>query len=355
MNTQEKCIILLLLLISFSTSFSQQNKTLDAQNSLVDLFESEEILPIKLAYSMKEIRTKTNDSTYIKTDLFYRLDDGEWRSLEVKLRGRGNNRRKTCFFTPIKVKISKTERKGTPFEAHKKLKLVLPCLIQAENDDKLLREYLAYKLYEEVGTYYYKTRLLDIDYTDIRGKRNKSFQLKGFFQEDIDKIAKRAGGKELKNRKVHPLQQDDHASIQNDILQYMIGNTDFSNAYQHNTKLIFTSEKKTVPIPYDFDLSGLVNASYAVVSEVGNQSLPITHVTERLYRGYKRNVQLLKQVRQEYLGRQGQMMAEVDNLKPLFENIREYQEARDYLSSFFIILANQEKFKKEIENRARTK
>ncbi len=355
MKIQVKHLILFLSLISMSASVSQQNKAPDTLNTIVDLFEREEILPIKLAYSMKEVRTKTNDSTYIKTDLFYQLEDGEWRSLEVKLRARGNNRRKTCFFTPIKVKISKAERRGTPFEAHKKLKLVLPCLIQSENDDKLLKEYLAYKLYEEVATYYYKTRLLDIDYTDIRGNKRKGFQLKGFFQEDIDKIAERAGGKELKGRKVHPLQQDDHASIQNDILQYMIGNTDFSNAYQHNTKLLFTSDKKTVPVPYDFDLSGLVNASYAVVSQVGNQSLPISHVTERLYRGYKRNVQVLEEVRTEYLEKQSQMLAEVDKLEPLFENIREYQQARAYLSSFFTILADPAKFEREIQTRARTK
>lgn len=355
MKIQVRQFILFFLLLSLNAAVSQQNKSDDAIDVVVDLFDREEILAVKLAYSVKEVRTKTNDSTYITTDLHYRLEDGNWRSLEVKIRARGHNRRETCFFTPIKVKISKAERKGTPFEAHKKLKLVLPCLIQTENDDKVLKEYLAYKLYEEVGACYYKNRLLEIDFTDIRGKRNKSFQIKGFLQEDIDKVAERAGGKELKGRKVHPLQQDDYSSIQNDIFQYMIGNTDFSNAYQHNAKLVFTSEKKIVPVPYDFDLSGLVNASYAVVSQVGNQSLPITHVTERLYRGYKRNQQLLKEVRQEYLQKKVRMMGEVDNLKPLFENIREYDQARDYLSGFFTIIADPAKFEREIQNRARTK
>ena len=355
MKIQVKYLFLLLLLSSYCASFSQQDESSQTDNSVADLFDSEDILSVKLAYSIKEIRTKTNDSTYIKTALHYQLENGDWDSLQVKLRARGNNRRKTCFFTPIKVKISKAERKGTPFEAHKKLKLVLPCLIQSEKNDKLLKEYLAYKLYEQVATYYYKTRLLEIEFTDLKGKRNKGYTLKGFLQEDIDKIADRAGGKELKDRKVHPRQQDDHASIQNDMLQFMVGNTDFSNAYQHNTKLVFTREKKTVPIPYDFDLCGLVNASYAVVSEVGNQTLPITHVTERLYRGYKRNEQVLEQVRKEYLAKQGPMMAEADKIQPLFDDIYEYRKAREYLSEFFIILADPAKFNSEIRDRARIK
>ncbi|MGB5236841.1 MAG: hypothetical protein WBN59_04345, partial [Flavobacteriaceae bacterium] len=242
-----------------------------------------------------------------------------------------------------------------PFEDHKKLKLVLPCLIQAEKNDKLLKEYLAYKLYEEVATYYYKTRLLDIDFTDLKGKKNKGYQLTGFLQEDIDKIADRAGGQELKDRKVHPMQQDDHASIQNDMLQFMIGNTDYSNAYQHNTKLVFTSDKKIVPIPYDFDLCGLVNASYAVVSQVGNQSLPITHVTERLYRGYQRSPFVLKQVRNEYLEKQSQMMTEIAKLQPFFDDIQEYKLAREYVADFFTILADPAKFKSEIQDKARIK
>ncbi|MGB5693004.1 MAG: hypothetical protein WBM43_10390 [Flavobacteriaceae bacterium] len=355
MKIQVKYLILLLSLFSISASFSQQNKSSDTENSTADLFDSEDILSIKLAYSIKEIRTKTNDSTYINTALHYKLDNGDWDSLEVKLRARGNNRRKTCFFTPIKVRISKAERKGTPFEDHKKLKLVLPCLIQAEKNDKLLKEYLAYKLYEEVATYYYKTRLLYIDFTDLKGKKNKGYQLKGFFQEDIDKVADRAGGQELKDRKVHPMQQDDHASIQNDMLQFMIGNTDYSNAYQHNTKLVFTSDKKIVPIPYDFDLCGLVNASYAVVSQVGNQSLPITHVTERLYRGYQRSPFVLKQVRNEYLEKQSQMMTEIAKLQPFFDDIQEYKLAREYVADFFTILADPAKFKSEIQDKARIK
>ena len=355
MKKQVNYLLQIGLLLLFALSFSQDPAVSEKAVEAPDLFDSEEILPIKLSYSVREVKNKTNDSTYIFTDLAYQLPDGQWRNIEVRLRARGHNRRETCYFSPIKVRISKAERMGTIFEDHKKLKLVLPCLIQEEKNDKLLKEYLAYKMYEEIGTHHYKNRLLEIDFTDVKPKKSKKYQLKGFLQEDIDKVAERAGGMELKDRKVHPLQQDDHASIQNDIFQYMIGNTDYSIAYQHNEKLIFTGDKKTVPVPYDFDLCGLVNASYAVVSQVGNQKLPITSVTERLYRGYQRNTYTLQEVRKEYLSKKDAVYQEIDKVKDHFDDIHEYRMAQDFMDGFYSIIADDSRFEREIANRARTK
>ncbi len=356
-NKVKKQVMRYLLIIAFlaiNSSFCQDQVTSVTSSSSSDLFEAEEIPPVKLAYSQREIRTKTNDSTYLKSNMEYQLD-GDWKSMEVKLRARGHNRRETCYFTPIKVKISKSNRKGSIFKEHKKLKLVLPCLLEEDKNDKLIKEYLAYKLYEKVADYYFKTRLLDIDFEEIRKKKSKSFSIKGFFIEDIDNVADRYEANVIKNRKVHPFEQDAHASAQNDIFQFMIGNTDYSSAYQHNAKLIFIEGKKAIPIPYDYDLSGLVNAGYAVVSKVGNQTLPITSVTERLYRGYQRSPQVFKQVRQEYLAKKPQMIAEVEKLRPLFDSVQEYESARDYIMEFFQILEDETKFRKRIIERARIK
>ena len=347
-------LLLVVCLMAAELCFTQEQKASVRSDPGMDLFDSEEILPMKLAYSQREIRNNTNDSTYLKSTMEFQLEDG-WTSMEVKLRARGHNRRKTCYFTPIKVKISKANRKGTIFKEHKKLKLVLPCLLQAEKNDKLLNEYLAYKLYENVADYYFRVKLLDIEYEEIRKNKSKRFAIKGFFIEDIDNVADRYGANVIKNRKVHPFEQDAHASAQNDIFQYMIGNTDYSSAYQHNAKLIFIQGKKAIPIPYDFDLSGLVNAGYAVVSKVGNQTLPITTVTERLYRGYERSPQVYKQVRQEYLAKKPQMLAEIERLRPLYESVKEYEMARDYIMEFYQILEDETKFRKRIIERARIK
>jgi hypothetical protein len=66
------------------------------------------------------------------------------------------------------------------------------------------------------------------------------------------------------------------------VFQYFIGNTDFSVAGLHNVELFFNVQGDVMPIAYDFDFSGAVNARYATV----DSSLRISNVRERLFRGY---------------------------------------------------------------------
>ncbi len=244
--------------------------------------------------------------------------------------------------------------KGTLFEGNKELKLVMPCQLVKNSHDYVLKEYLAYKLYEVVTPFHFKTRPVSIELTEIKGKKVKTHQLMGFLIEDIDKVADRHGARKLK-RTVHPLQQDNICSVQNDFFQYMIGNTDFSVAYQHNEKLIFVTDRKAIPIPYDFDMSGLVNANYAVVSQVQGEVLSITKVTDRLFRGFKRSESVFEFIRQDFLGKKNQMMQIVDNLESEFKDPRQFELARNFIEDFFVVLQNERRYQKEILAVARVK
>jgi hypothetical protein len=317
------------------------------------LFATQMLLPIKLHYSIKELKAETNDSTYVKSSLQYINDEGKWDSLEVKIRARGNFRRTNCYYAPVKMKIKKDEAKGTVFKGNKELKLVFPCLTEKAGNDNVIEEYLAYKLFEQISPYHFKTRLFDADFIEERGKKQKTHQIKGFFIEDISKIADRFDCNRLK-RSVHPLQQDGHCSTRNAFFQFMIGNTDFSTGHQHNEKLLFV-DKKTVPVPYDFDMSGLVNASYSTVSQIGGETLPITNVRERLYRGFKRDMQVYDDIRAEFLSKREQIMAVIDEMQPHFENPNNFDMAKMYIEDFFKLIANDAKFKNQIVAAARTK
>ena len=100
------------------------------------------------------------------------------------------------------------------------------------------------------------------------------------------------------------MEQDAFAAIQNDFFQFLIGNTDFSSTNQHNEKLIYLKGNDAIiPIPYNFDMSGLVDASYAVVSQVQGEVLDITSVRQRLYRGVMRDPNIYEEVRQHYLSK----------------------------------------------------
>jgi hypothetical protein len=317
------------------------------------LFREQESLPIRLRFSNREMKKETNDSTYIFTQLQFK-DQGEWDSLDIRIRARGNYRRAHCYFPPLKVKIKKSDAQGTIFKGNKELKLVMPCVQSTATLDNILKEYMAYKIYEVISPFHFKTRMVDIELTESRGKKDKVHQVKGFLIEDIDEVAKRENARKLK-RVVHPLEQDDLVSAQNDFFQFMIGNTDYSTAYQHNQKLLFTEDYKTVPLPYDFDMSGLVDASYAVVSQVGGEVLSIESVTDRLYRGFVRDEAVFQTVRQHYLDLKPRVFEVIDSLKGQFDSEREFSIARNFIDDFYKIIENDSQFANQITGQARNK
>jgi hypothetical protein len=351
MNKQIICILLLFHFSISSQIYAQGNNSSDSNKKTTKLFRNQKTLPLKLSYSNKNVKRNTNDSTYIKSALKYKKENGEWKAIDIELRARGNFRLENCYFPPIKIKIKKDVSKGTLFKGNKKLKLVLPCLLQKDKNDNVIKEYIAYKMYELISPYHFKTRLVDITLTEPKGKKTKTHNIKGLLIEDDKKMAKRHQGK-IVERSIDSRAQEDLTSVQNAFFQFMIGNVDFSATKQHNAKLLYI-DKKIYPIPYDFDMSGLVNASYASVSQTQNNAIKITSVTQRQYRGFKRDFKIIKKVRQEFLSNKNKMLAIVDSYESSFENQSEFNNCKLFISDFFKIMISDKRFNDEILNALR--
>jgi len=270
----------------------------------------------------------------------------------MKIRARGNFRRKYCYYAPIKLKLKESLSKGTPFQGNKKLKVVLPCSIGTIQNDNVVKEYMAYKFYEIISPVHFKTRLANIELIEEKGQRTRVHSIKGIFVEDLDNVAERVDGREI-TRRIEPLQHDAVTSVNNSFFHYLIGNTDFSTRSLHNNKLLFI-DKKIICIPYDFDMSGLVDADYATISGVDNMPNNITEVTQRLYKGYKRDESIFQEVRQDFLGHKIEILETVDNLKEFFQNPDQFKKAKLYVVDFFEILESDKSFDKYILSRART-
>jgi hypothetical protein len=351
MNKQIGYFIVLINIFLFNYTYSQDSLKSKPSKMVSAIFLEDQILPIKLSYSIKDIKKNTNDTTYINSTLTFQSKADSWQTIPIELRARGNYRLKNCYFPPLKIKLKKSDTKNTIFEGNKTLKFVLPCLIQSDNDDNVIKEYLAYKLFEIISPYHFKTRLIDVALEELKGKKTREHEIKGFLIEDDKTLAKRLDGK-VYDRFMHPLNHEALFSIRNAFFQFMIGNTDFSQAYQHNMKVVYI-DKEMIPIPYDFDMSGFVNCSYAVVSQIQGESLGMTSVTQRKYRGFKRDFALFEQVRKEYLSNKLKMLAILDTNKSYFKDSKEFSTAREYVLSFFDILSSDDKFKYEILNNAR--
>ncbi len=348
--------LLLYLLFACLTGFYGYAQHIDQNGNTHEvspLFKEEKVLKINLTYSKKEILKYTNDSTYIKSKLSYLQTDGTLKSLETEIRARGNYRRSNCYYLPLWIKIKKEVSQGTIFQDDKKIKLVLPCLKSKKSNDHVLKEYLAYKIYELISPYHFETKLLTIQLKEDKNRKEIEHDLVGIFIQDHKKLAALNQATLIK-RHVDPYGQDAVSSARNALFQYMIGNTDYSIVYRHNEKLIY-KDGKIVPIPYDFDMSGLVNPSYASVSVIKNETLPITKVTDRLYRGFDRDDEILQQIRNEFLAHENDVFLLFDQYKSYFKDPKEFTKCQNYISSFYEIIKDDKKFEHRILKKERSK
>ena len=91
------------------------------------LFDSEVPISMKMSFSIKEIKSKTNDSTYMDSEISVQTSSGSWETFPFEIRTRGNFRLANCYYPPMRIKLKKDEAKGTIFQGNRSLKLVLPC------------------------------------------------------------------------------------------------------------------------------------------------------------------------------------------------------------------------------------
>ena len=316
------------------------------------LFDRTTPLDITLKVSIRQVANTKRDSIYLPHILYFGNKNGQMDSVKAGLKSRGNFRLKECYFPPLWIKFNKKDIKGTVFEGNKKLKLVLPCYKQKGSNALVVREYLCYKLFELVSPYFFKTQLVNIDFINLKNKKEENYPLIGILIEDLDVTAKRLHARALKNTKLHPVVLQDTADLRFAFFQFMISNVDLSSAYQHNTKLIQLSRGDYLSLPYDFDFSGLVNAPYSFVSEVGGESLGMAHVRDRLYRGYCRPAGVTEIVRKEFLAKKDAILSCADAYKnDLTED--DISDIKNYLEDFFNILSKDALFKESISIQCR--
>lgn len=190
---------------------------------------------------------------------------GSQINLDVKVKARGNFRKQpfVCEFPPLRIKFSKKDRAGTMFQKYKKLKLVCHC----QGDDLVMQEYLIYKVYQTLSPYGLRVRPAEITYEDQTGDRYPERHF-AFFIEDIEDMAKRMGGEEIKDSPGNIDSMSRHYVGMIYSFQYFIGNRDWDMIIGKNFKFISVpQEKGIIPVPYDFDWSKVVNAPYTGLPE----------------------------------------------------------------------------------------
>ena len=116
----------------------------------------------------------------------------------------------------------------------------------------------------------FKVRLLKIDYVDSRDKI-KTVTRYGFVIEDQYMMANRLDGIIYKKTGIRDQSTNKEQIVMLSIFHFMIGNTDWQVPRLHNLKLLkMNNVTETAPyvIAYDFDHTGMVDASYSTPSPI---------------------------------------------------------------------------------------
>lgn len=276
-------ILALLFIKLICHSVSGQDIT---DSNEIPLFASNEPIELVLKFDYKGLmKGKSKDPQYQPAELIYKNPDGKEEIFNIKIKPRGITRRTTnfCAFPPLMLNFKKKAVGSTIFQNQDKLKLVAFCKNSDLYEQYNLQEYMAYKIYELLTPYSFKARLVRVTYIDTNEKQ-KTVTRYGFIIENEDALAERNDAK-LITTPINNQDRCDRSSLDVFILfQYMIGNTDWWIPNFHNVKLLSVESKLPVPIPYDFDISGVVNTSYATPDE----NLNLSSVRERRFRGYCR-------------------------------------------------------------------
>ena len=247
-----------------------------------ELFQSDEIIELCLSGNIRKLfNDRNDDAKYHPISMTYKLANGETDSLNINVRTRGHFRRmrNNCFTPPLYLKFDTVQDKSNSiFNEQTKLKLVTACI-----DEKyVLREYLVYKIYQLITEKSFRVRLAKVCFEDIEKDKKTDYKL-GIILEDQKKMAERNNARLLKRLQINPRITDREMFLYMTVFQFLIGNTDWSIQYLHNIRLISCYDSPAlVPIPYDFDHTGIVGTPYAHPAE----ELKLHSVRQRRYRGY---------------------------------------------------------------------
>lgn len=276
----------------------------DTLEAYEDMFGLEEPLNLTLEFDIKNYRKTRRKEKYHQAEMTCVVNDSFQVTNPVRVKARGIYRRDHCKMPPFWLNIRYSGIENEMFNGIRRMKVVTRCRDAKQFSDYVLREYLVYKIYNLVTPYSLRVRLVKMKFID-KGRENKESKCWAFIIEPADMMAARLHGQVVKSDVLSIRTVNQEVMDRLAMFQYMIGNGDYSVTGRHNLKIMALEDpgpRGFVPVPYDFDFTGFVNASYALPSD----ALGIKSVKERYFLGpcrnescYHKAIQDLQSVRDE--------------------------------------------------------
>lgn len=328
----------------------------DDAGKVSPLFQSHEPLNLRISAPFSEfIRGRGSERPYAPAMLTFTDVNGVEHELELKIRVRGKSRAnpETCAFPPLMLNFSRKTLDGTPFAGEDKLKLVTHCQNKSAYENYVLLEYLNYRVFQLFTDQSVRVRLAQINYHDSKNDKDLGART-AFFLEDTGRIAKRLGMKQIRETRLAPQIYDPASLNLVEVFAYFLGNVDWSAVRGpegedccHNIIPLRDASGKAIPVPYDFDSTGVVNAPYAPVPK----SLSISSVRQRLYRGFCQSDAILRETLHLFEEKRGEITALYQNQAGL--SPRSANSALNYYGIFYKTISTPGSLEREIVNQCR--
>jgi hypothetical protein len=260
--------------------------------------------------------------------------------IEIAPRGHFRLRSDVCNFPPIRLIFPDKGLKGTPFAGQKSLKLGTHCNQRDKEYAEIpVREYAAYETLNMMTDLSYKARLAKVTYVPAGDEKDQATKY-GLLIEDESDMAKRIGGRIFTVRGGTFADMDPQQTATISVFAYYLGNTDWSLYSLHNIRLVLIGDRY-VPVPYDFDWSGVVFSRYAKP----DPRLGIPTVQDRLFRGPCLTPADLAPILAKYNEHRADIKALYARL-PLEDGYR--RRAMDYIDDFYHVIGDQRQVKREL-------
>jgi hypothetical protein len=308
-----------------------------------DVFAENTVLDLRLSAPLGTVFRARQNPEYQPGTLAYRDASGKDVSVPLRVRVRGKSRAAVCSFPPLLLNFRTGDLAGTLLAGEDRLKLVTHCDTRQSYDDYVLLEYLAYRVLNLLTPQSLRARLVTVSYTDSARERDLGAR-RGILLEDEERFAERQGWTIVESPTVERGRYDTDSLAVLDVFQYLIGNTDWSalagpsgDEFCHNVVPYARADGTLVPVPYDFDASGIVDPPHAAPDE----RLRIRDVRQRLYRGRCRTPAELAPIFARFEEQKVPIVALFGEEQGLDPDVA--TRARNYVEEFFAVLGDEQR------------
>lgn len=296
--------------------------------TIFDILNYSEVLKVNLEFDFSAAIENRRDDKEYPASMRFVDEQGFEQNWSLNVRLRGNFRRIHCDeMPPLRLDFSKKDLEKAGLAQYDDLKLVNYCM----GDDRtareaLVKEYLTYKLYNQLTDASYRVQMLKINFKDVNSGETRTQM--AFLIEDTAQLKARIEAKKLDEFRVVEKERFDPFHLKAATLfQYIIGNKDWGVTFSKNVKYL-SKEDKVIPVPYDFDFATIVAAPYTATR---NDAKAL--VDKRIYLGFPEEMDGLQPVIDEFIMKREAMNELILNCKLLRASSK--KEMIGYLDLFF--------------------